>query len=77
MEFGELGSGLLRYLRLLLQLFVELLYDVVLVIVEEGQVLDVHIRILKFLLQVSYLALLLLHDHQLGVDVLRGEVRDL
>ena len=66
---------MLSYLRLLLQLFIELLYDVILVVVEQRQVLYVHVGIFQFLLQVGYFTFLLLHDHQLGVNVLGRDIR--
>ena len=34
-----------------------------------------HICILQLLLQVSYFTFLLLHDHQLGIDVLSRDIR--
>ena len=68
-----LGSDLSLFLQLLLQLF----YQVVFVVVQQRQVLNVHVGVFELFLEVEDLALLLVHNEELGVDVLGGQVRDL
>ena len=58
-----------------MQLLLQLLDDVVLVVVEETEVLDVHVGLFELLFQVNDLALLVVEDDELGIDVFRGQVR--
>lgn len=71
------GCHLLSYLGLFLKFLIQLLNDVIFVVVEQRQVLYVHISVLKLLFQLSYLAFLLIHNDEFRVDVLRRDVRDL
>ena len=64
-------------LSLLLQLFLQLLYQVVLVIVQQAEVLDVHVCLLELFLEISDLAFLIVKDHELWIDVLRRRIGDL
>lgn len=69
--------GLRCDLSLLLQLLLQLLDQVVFVIVQQRQVLNVHVGVFELFLEVEDLALLLVHDEELGVDVLRRQVGNL
>ena len=60
-----------------MQLFLQLLYQVVLVVIEQAEVLDVHVCLLEFFLEISDLAFLIVKDHELRIDVLRGRIGDL
>jgi len=66
----------LRELSLLLKLSGHLLQDFVFVLIQLGQVLNMLIRVSELLLEVDNLLALVVHDHELRVDVLHGHVGD-
>lgn len=68
---------MLGYLCLLLQLLCQLLNDAVLISVQQGEVLDVHVSLLQLAVKIRDLPFLLVHNQKFRIDVLRGDVRDL
>lgn len=58
----EFFSRLLGNLSLFLKLFVQLLDDIVLVIIQQRQILNMHIGILQFFFKLSNFTFLLIHD---------------